>query len=104
MKKRIILFVVIIFSAFTNIAQQIPVGSCGIVCVYDAAGNRTKRIYFCNNGIDPYPTVPNKPKNNSEETAASIEIQQVDALYPNPTSGRFFITFSNTLSNASISI
>ena len=34
----------------------------------------------------------------------SMEFQPVDALYPNPTTGVFFITFSKALANASIFI
>ena len=33
-----------------SFAQEIPVGSCGLLMTYDAAGNRIKREYYCNNG------------------------------------------------------
>jgi hypothetical protein len=85
-------------------AQQIPVGSCGIVNIYDAAGNRTRRTYFCNNGTNPYPQRPgaSPTQNIIDSTTATDEFQEVDALYPNPTSGKFTITFSNVLDNATI--
>lgn len=31
-----------------------------------------------------------------------MEFQPVDALYPNPTTGKFFITFSKPLKNATL--
>lgn len=112
MKQKFFILTVIAFVvSLESIGQQLPVGTCGIVNVYDAAGNRTKRVYFCNNGIDPYPLRNNQQPTQSEtETPAvtkegeSREFQYVDALYPNPTTGKFFVTFSKNLSNASISI
>ena len=90
--------------------QQLPIGTCGIVNVYDATGNRTKRVYFCNNGIDPYPqrselfTDIKKDNKTDEAVKETKEYQFVDALYPNPTTGRFFVTFSSSLNRAVISI
>ena len=112
MKKQIILSALIIFSALQGIAQQIPIGSCGIVYIHDAAGNRTRRIYFCNNNNDPYPTGMNidtsgfagKANAFTKEEMKNMEFQEVNALYPNPTSGRFSVTFSKSVSNASITI
>ena len=60
-------------------------------------GNRTKRMYYCNNG-GPYPT------KIQQEKGESIEFQYVDALYPNPTTGRFTVTFSKALKDASVII
>ncbi len=112
MKNKVIITALIIFSAFSGIAQQIPVGSCGFVYIHDAAGNRTKRVYFCNNGIDPYPESlmeVNKFANNkgiitNEKKNNSIEFQPIDAIYPNPTTGIVNIEFSNSLLNSNISI
>ena len=94
------------------ISQQLPLGTCGIVNVYDAGGNRTKRVYFCNNGIDPYPA-----KNGQESPVKEIEtapitkeelesaqIEYVDALFPNPTTGKFSVIFSKQLLNATITV
>lgn len=91
-------------------AQQLPLGTCGIVNVYDATGNRTRRVYFCNNGIDPYPLrTQEQPAEIITEAAKpdlkeTKEYQPVDALYPNPTTGKFFVTFSKNLANATVSI
>ena len=111
MKKQFILSALIIFSALQSIAQQIPIGSCGIVYIHDAAGNRTRRIYFCYNG-GPYPTGMDIDTTGfagntnvfTKEEIKNMEFQEVNALYPNPTSGRFSVTFSKTLSNASVTI
>jgi hypothetical protein len=110
MNKKLFIIIITSFFAFKGIAQQLPLGTCGIVNVYDAAGNRTKRVYFCNNGIDPYPTGPQSTGKGTEiivvknETKETKEFQYVDALYPNPTTGKVFVTFSKSLLNASISI
>jgi hypothetical protein len=108
MQKRFFLVSILTITGFITFAQQIPVGSCGIVNVYDAAGNRTKRTYFCNNGIDPYPQRPAVQNTNAEATNFSAEstqeFQEVDALYPNPTTGRFSVTFSKPLDNATIQV
>lgn len=101
MKKKLIISLLILFSFTAGFAQQIPVGSCGIVHIYDASGNRTKRIYFCNNGSDPY---PQRAALTSLGNAVSTEFEEVDALYPNPTTGKFVVTFSKALDNASVLI
>jgi hypothetical protein len=92
MKRKLIVTTIILCFAITGFAQQLPWGACGIVNTYDSAGNRLKRVYFCNNG-DPY------PQKNQQEI---MEFEMVDALYPNPTTGKFSITFSKPLQNASI--
>jgi hypothetical protein len=100
MSNKIILIIGLLFIGITGFSQQIPIGSCGIVYVYDAAGNRTKRVYFCNNGSDPYP----QRTSTIVDANATLEFEEVEALYPNPTTGAFSITFSKAVNNASISI
>lgn len=97
MYKKIFLTAIIAAIAIPTVAQQLPLNTCGIVNIYDAAGNRTRRVYFCNNGVDPYPS-----RMANQETGITEEFQYVDALYPNPTSGRFSITFSKTLEKAEV--
>lgn len=117
MKKNIIFSIIIAFNSLFAFAQQLPANTCGIVNTYDASGNRLRRLYFCNFGIDPYPLRPNKTKakvlvdnqTNSQpdsvlQPKVSWEFQSVDALYPNPTTGMFSITFSRPLNNAVIII
>ncbi|MDP4262231.1 MAG: T9SS type A sorting domain-containing protein [Bacteroidota bacterium] len=98
MKHKIITTLLITFLSITGFSQQIPVGSCGIVYIHDAAGCRTRRVYFCNNGIDPYPT-RHVAQLAQGETA---DFTEVDALYPNPTTGKFSVTFSKELQNATV--
>jgi hypothetical protein len=96
MQKKIFFIVVIMAIAFSAFSQQLPLGTCGIINIYDAAGNRTKRVYYCNNGGE----YPSKTKTAGE----TKEFQAIDALYPNPTTGKFFIEFSKALNNARIYI
>jgi hypothetical protein len=104
MKKIIFMFICLLSATFT-IAQQLPLGSCGIVCTYDASGNRLRRLYYCNNG-GAYPMKGNSVENAkaSQNVTNKEEFSEVDALYPNPTTGVFFITFSKILENAQIVI
>lgn len=114
MKKRAILPVLFVLLSIFGYAQQLPVGSCGIVHIYDASGNRIKRIYFCNNGSDPYPARMQLDKTRkaaslkdenlvaAEKPSQNVEIQKINALYPNPTTGKFSITFSKKLQHARI--
>ncbi len=105
MQNKIILTAIILLLSLSGFAQQILVGSCGIVNIYDAAGNRTKRVYFCNNGSDPYPQRPAmQPTVNVAAMNNATDFQIVDALYPNPTSGRFSVSFSKALDKATIHI
>jgi|SRR6478736_1064512 hypothetical protein len=99
MRKNLILTVIVFITAFPVFAQQLPANTCGIVNIYDATGNRTKRVYFCNLGIDPYPT-----KKADQQAGVTEEFQYVDALYPNPTTGKFFIEFSKELNNVDVYI
>lgn len=93
--------------AFQTIkAQSIPPNTCGILYTYDNAGNRIKREYFCNNSG----RMANEPLitavKDSTATAAQPEtsFQVVDALFPNPTTGTFYIRFGKALDNAIIHI
>jgi len=109
MHKRIMFLLILSIVFVSGFTQQIPVGSCGIVNIYDAAGNRTKRTYFCNNGTNPYPQRPAGQSTNAAtatdpSAGSGSEFQEVDALYPNPTTGKFSVTFSNALDNATIQI
>ena len=68
-------------------AQEIPSGSCGLIMTYDAAGNRIKREYYCNNGSNRISN-PELARLNDEagqakqQEAASAGFEGVDALYP----------------------
>lgn len=93
--------------AFQTIkAQSIPPNTCGILYTYDNAGNRTKREYFCNNSGRMANEPPMAVIKDTAATAAQPEtsFQVVDALYPNPTTGIFYIRFGKALENAIIHI
>jgi Secretion system C-terminal sorting domain len=111
MYKKIFLSAFILLLTSKIFAQQIPVGMCGIVYIYDANGARVKRTYFCNNGTDPYPTAratnllkTDSSQNTIEDKGLTIMFEKIDAIFPNPTSGKFAITFSSALVNAKIII
>lgn len=67
---------------------------------YDAGGNRIKREYYCNNSSN---RIAN-PELAKQQEAASAGFDEVDALYPNPTTGKFYITFSKAIDNATVQI
>lgn len=106
MKAKIITVIIVLLLSAAAFSQQLPLGTCGIVNIYDNAGNRTKRVYFCNNGIDPYPSSIQKQSTTKDgmevQSNETTEIQMTDALYPNPTTGKFFVTFSKELKNAKV--
>jgi hypothetical protein len=95
--KSIILFMLVCCSFITATkAQSLPAHTCGVVYTYDAAGNRTQRAYVCNNSgrtaIAPV----------AEDTTAAIHL--VTQLYPNPTTGRITVSFTQPLNNAVITL
>ena len=113
---KLLKLLIILLAVFSKdaICQQLPVGSCGYVYIYDDAGNRVRRVYFCNNGTDPYPqrnaNAFAKSKNASsnifftDKELKNAEVVEVNELYPNPTTGKFVIGFSKKLVDAEIVI
>ncbi len=95
-----ILIPILLILSLHSYAQEIPSGSCGLIMTYDAAGNRIKREYYCNNGSNRI----SAPELAKQQEAASVGFEEVDALYPNPTTGRFYITFSKAIDNSVIQI
>jgi hypothetical protein len=94
--KQIILVCFLLITAFTTVrSQSLPQNTCGVVYTYDAAGNRTQRVYVCNNA--------RKAMVAADSTLNQFnvkEVVQVSALYPNPTSGTFLIAFTQPLKQA----
>lgn len=82
-----ILAITLFFISTYCFSQEIPSGSCGLIMTYDAAGNRIKREYFCNNGSNRI-SAPELARLNDEagqakqREAASVSFEEVDALYP----------------------
>jgi len=97
--KYLLLLVVLSIGSLFSKAQGLPARTCGIVYTYDAAGNRIKQEYICNNTN----TAMQKVK-NSEPNLFSQTIIPADRLYPNPTTGSFRIQFVKSLDNAQATI
>lgn len=95
-----ILIPILLILSLDSFAQEIPSGSCGLLMTYDAAGNRTKRQYYCNNGSNRI----SASELAKLEDAASAGFEEVDALYPNPTTGKLYITFSKAIDDAIIQV
>lgn len=100
MQKRFLLSFIGILTVVVSFSQQLALYECGLVNVYDANGNRKIRMWFCNNG-QGYPSRIVK-ETNPEELKTAGEVQIVDALYPNPTTSKFVVTFSKELKNAKV--
>jgi len=64
------------FVTIAAFAQEIPSGSCGLLMTYDAAGNRIKKEYYCNNGSN---RIAN-PELAKQQEAASAGFEEMDAL------------------------
>lgn len=102
--QKIFLLLILLFTGGFAIGQTIPPGSCGLLYTYDAAGNRTKQEYFCNNTSGP---IDMRIAQTNAPTAVEKEetgFAKVDALYPNPTTGRFTVRFAKDLNNTQILI
>lgn len=107
MKKLIFIFTIGIFSQIQDIhAQGLQTGECGIMFTYDATGSLTKREFICNNtGSVMYRTGKVAMENAVTETAVKDlkeEVIKINAIMPNPTTGRFTVTLSQPLKNANI--
>lgn len=87
---------------FRSQAQSIPSGQCGLQYTYDAAGNLLKREYVCNNAPSGGRIAAFQEADTTAATKETTEVQLVDALYPNPTTGLFRISFVKPLNNAAV--
>ncbi|GGH73316.1 hypothetical protein GCM10011379_34690 [Filimonas zeae] len=67
---------------------------------YDAAGNLIKREYVCNNAPSGGRLAGPQTTDTAAATKETTEVQLVEALYPNPTTGLFRISFVKPLNNA----
>jgi hypothetical protein len=106
MKYSLLLLLLLFYFFSHSQAQTIPYGQCGLQYTYDAAGNVLSRDYICNNtppggrvGI-----IATTDGTTEKEQDQKSFVQQVEALYPNPTTGRFNVTFLQALDNAVIRI
>ncbi len=83
--------------AFTCLQATPPTTQCGILYTYDAAGNRIKQEYYCKVVGSANPT---NTGNANDNTSFSV----VSAMYPNPTTGKVYISFSMQMTNAAVVI
>ncbi len=72
-----ILAIALFFISTYCFSQEIPSGSCGLLMTYDAAGNRIKREYYCNNGSN---RIAN-PELAKQQEAASAGFEEVEAFF-----------------------
>lgn len=107
MKKEIVNIIacIVVALSFTTIqlhGQSLPAGTAGIVYTYDAAGNRTKVEYVLNNAATKAEVAVTDTQMVAKKTRSQIIM--VDALYPNPTTGRITVRLSRPLQNAVVVI
>jgi hypothetical protein len=105
---RLLLLLALTFIGIAGRSQSLPANTCGIVYTYDAAGNRTQRQYACNNtgrvaGPEAIASVVRMPSDTLSDKKP-VTVEQVEALYPNPTTGLFTVTFTQALKNASVEL
>ena len=118
MKKISFILLLVIFSNITKTkAQALHNGECGIRFTYDAAGNLTLREFICNNtGGDMYRVADNKSKSNLTKPGKesfvnppdkivkneSEEIVKINALMPNPTTGKFMVRLADPIKDGNV--
>ncbi|MEJ7740374.1 MAG: T9SS type A sorting domain-containing protein [Chitinophagaceae bacterium] len=98
--KNVLLLFMLIFPFFHSGAQFISSGQCGLQYTYDAAGNLISRQYVCING----PEVIQRSTGQKQKESGTVYTQQIEALYPNPTTGRFTVRFTLPLEDAIVRI
>ncbi|MDE3183582.1 MAG: T9SS type A sorting domain-containing protein [Bacteroidota bacterium] len=106
MKKILFVLVICMFSQIPNLKAQLQPGECGIMFTYDATGSLIQREFICNNsGTVMYRTANSTMKSNDSISTGNLsdeKIIKVNALMPNPTTGKFTITLSNNLKNGKV--
>lgn len=111
MKKIIFILLVLIFSTISKLqAQGLQPGECGIMFTYDAAGDLIQREFICNNTGDViYKTSKDETnKNDSLKISSKSKngiadgIIKVNAIMPNPTTGRFMVRLSQAIVNGNV--
>lgn len=113
MKKIIFIFSLFLFSNISSVQAQLQPGECGIRFSYDATGSLTERVFICNNTS----AVMNRQArdstnkknsvslgNSNKSDIATEEIVKVNAIMPNPTSGKFSVRLGEPLNNEKILI
>jgi lysyl endopeptidase len=108
MNKIIFILVIFMFCGIASLKAQLQPGECGIMFTYDASGSLIKREFICNNtGVvmnrQAKGTLSKNDSINSVKNGISEEeIIKVNAIMPNPTTGRFTVTLSRPINNATV--
>jgi hypothetical protein len=97
------------FTQIQNLKAQLQPGECGIMFTYDPTGSLIKREFICNNTGSVMNRTAHEEKTKGDSTKASKkneiaeeEIVKVNAIMPNPTSGRFTIRLGKPLNNENV--
>lgn len=97
---RFIVLIAFLVLPFLVVAQSgIPVGTCGLQYTYDAGGNMIERSYVCNNS-----TTALQESRIAIHKYSTTTFQGIDAIYPNPTNGRFSIRMLQPLQQAVVTL
>lgn len=102
------LFILAVLAAVVTRGQGLQPGECGLLFTYDAAGSLIMRSYICNNSgavmnrMDKNSTSKNDSIGSIQSNLNIEEIIRVNAIIPNPTSGRFTVTLSKSLKDARV--
>lgn len=109
MKKVIFTLAIYIFCQIPNVKAQLQPGECGIMFTYDATGSLIQREFICNtSGSVMNRTIKNQNMGkdsieiNNKNELPNEEIIKVNAIMPNPNSGKFTINLSTSLKNATV--
>jgi Secretion system C-terminal sorting domain len=98
MKKLVITSILLIIASASQALTYYM--SCSIKYTYDAAGNRTQRVYQCvplPDGTGGQPRLANPNKTNDVTTIESI-------LFPNPSNGIFVLKTSQPVQDATVNV
>jgi len=88
---------------YSGNSQSLPSGSAGIVYTYDAGGNRIDRKYIVNNTAKTVESILSKDSVQVKSEQYNNLIK-VNALYPNPTTGKISVNLMKPVNNASVEI
>ena len=107
MRKLLFISLVCLFSQIPNLkAQGLQPDECGIMFTYDATGSLIQREFICNtSGTVMYRTANSTTKSNDSISTGKLaqdKIIKVNALMPNPTTGKFTVTLSSSLKNGKV--
>lgn len=106
MKKIIFILSLFLFLKISDTkAQGLQPGECAIMFTYDAAGNLIQREFYCNTtGSVIYRTADSSAMETKEDQSkvTKEELVKVNAIMPNPTTGKFTVRLFKPLDNADV--